>query len=249
VENAPETISFAVALLPRTTYGETLPNGTIIDLVQSADRDKLDLLSWDGKEVRIRPAIESGGISYCPPDLHPSVRAAVRFPAGASEYGTILELFKKVASACRQLLRLPKDLAAFATGWILSTWIPELILVPFTLCISAPFLQVCVVLRFFSALCRRALLTAELSRKLPLHVATTLIVNDPLLEEETCDLWRAASCCGLVVAGEKTRCVHFAAPRQSFCRRIRGLGYAKCPQDCIYVSTPSTPAGLLYDQG
>jgi hypothetical protein len=213
VENARETISFAAAPEPRPTCGETLENGLILDLVQTPGRDKLDLLSWDGKEIRIRPVIDSGGISYRPPDLHPSVRAAVRFPTGVSAYGTTLELFRNVASVCRQLLRLPKDLAAFGTCWILSTWVPELILVPFTLCISAPFLQVCVVLRFFSALCRRALLTAELSRKLPLHVAPTLIVNDPLLEEETCDVWRAASCRGVFVAGERSTVFSIRCPK------------------------------------
>ena len=49
----------------RITCGETLPNGTIIDLVAAADRDGLDLLSWDGKESPVvAPAIICGGTIY-----------------------------------------------------------------------------------------------------------------------------------------------------------------------------------------
>jgi len=59
-------------------------------------------------------------------------------------------------------------------------------------------------LRMFGALCRRALLVAELNRNLPLFMQPTLLVNDASLEEETCDLWRAASCRGLFVAGDKS---------------------------------------------
>ncbi|MGA7379368.1 MAG: hypothetical protein WBX03_00840 [Terriglobales bacterium] len=203
MENPDET-NFTARLQQRITYGETLPDGTVVDLVQTAGRDGPSLLSWGRYGMGIRSAIDCGGISYRPPTLHRSILDAIRFPSGAAEYGTIRELFLKVAGACRQHLRLPEDLAAFATCWILSTWIPELVLIPFTLCIFAPFLQVFSVLRVLGALCRRALLVAELNRNLPLFVEPTLLVNDPSLEEETCDLWRAANCRGLFVAGDKS---------------------------------------------
>jgi hypothetical protein len=184
----------------RTTYGEVLKNGTILDLVDTGDRDGLSLLSWDGKHTLVRPVIDCGGISYHPPHLHPSIRAAIRFPNGASGYLTTLESFRKVADACSQHLRLAEDWAAFATCAILSSWISEFLQIPITLCVSGEFTRICVALRFLGALCRRALLVAELNRRLPFFLRPTLVVNDPRLKGKSA-FWRAASCRGVFVAG------------------------------------------------
>ena len=187
----------------RITCGETLPNGTIIDLVAAADRDGLDLLSWDGKESPVvAPAIICGGTIYQPPEVDPTVREAIRFPRGAVEYGTVAELFAKVSNLCRERLGLPEDGAAFATCWILSSWVPELMLIPITLCIiGARMGQICNVFRLFASLCRRALPVAELTRRLPFFLNPTLLINDPMLSAQACASWQAANCHGLYVAG------------------------------------------------
>ena len=122
--------SLGTAQLPanprvRVTYGEILPNRTIIDLVApAADQDGVDLLRWDGKKVEIAPAIDNG-IIYERPYLDLSVRQAMTFPGGASEYGTTIDLFRKILNLCREFAGLPEDLAAFATCWIFATWVPE----------------------------------------------------------------------------------------------------------------------------
>ena len=199
MENPGGTSNFTAKPQERTTYGEILPNGTILDLVDAGDRDGLSLLSWDGKHTLVRPVINCDGISYHPPRLHPSIRAAIRFPNGASGYRTTLELFRKVADTCSQYLGLAEDWAAFATCAILSSWVNEILQIPITLCVSGEFMRVCNALRFLGALCRRALLVAELSRRLPFSLRPTPIVNDPLLKKSV--FWRAASCPGVFVAG------------------------------------------------
>ena len=135
--------SLGTAQLPanprvRVTYGEILPNGTIIDLVAaSANRDGVDLLRWDGKKVEIAPAIANGdGIIYERPDVDLSVCEAMTFPRGASEYGTGADLFRKIIDVYRECAGLPEDLAAFTTCWTLATWVPELLLIPLMLCVS-----------------------------------------------------------------------------------------------------------------
>jgi hypothetical protein len=195
--------NFAPRPRGQITYGTRLPDGAILDLVDAGDRDALSVLSWDGKEILIRPLMNRGGIVYQPPRLHPSIRQAMRFPSGASGYGTILELFTRVASACGEHLGLPEDYSAFATCWILSTWVPELLQIPPTLCIRGGFMQVCTALRMVGALCRRALLVAELSRQLPFFLCPTLLVNGPRLKnEDQRAFWRAANF-GLFIAGTK----------------------------------------------
>jgi hypothetical protein len=188
----------------RITNGETLSNGTIIDLVAAADRDGLDVLSCNGKlELSIAPAIDAGaGVFYQPPDLHPSVRAAVTFPKGAVKYGTVAELFMKICALFRKLVGLPEDLAAFASCWTLSTWIPEHMLIPPTLVISGALKrQICSMLMLFGSLCRRGLPVAELSRRLPFFLNPTLLINDPRLSGKAWASWQAANCHGLYVAG------------------------------------------------
>jgi hypothetical protein len=188
----------------RITCGETLPSGTIIDLVAAADRDGLDILSCNDKlELSIAPAFDAGaGVFYQPPDLHPSVRAAVMFPQGAVQYGTVAELFVKICALFRKLVGLPEDLAAFATCWTLSTWIFELMLIPPTLVVSGALKrQICSMLMLFGSLCRRGLPVAELSRRLPFSLNPTLLINDPRLSAKTCASWQAANCHGLYVPG------------------------------------------------
>src|SRR6202030_3731551 len=111
---------------------------------------------------------------YHPPDVHPSVREAVTFPNGAVEYGTVAELFTKISCLYRAHVGLPEDLAAFATCWILSSWVPELLPVALTLCvIGARLPQIHKLFRVFRSLCRRALPVAELSRRLPFFLRPT----------------------------------------------------------------------------
>jgi hypothetical protein len=203
LENSRGTAKFAAIPRVRVTCGETLENGQILDLVAAADRDGLDLLCWDGQEEPlIQPAFACDSIVYQPPDVHPSIREAMTFPNGASEYGTTRDLFMKIASAYRQHLWLPEDLAAFTTCWTLSSWVPEFMVIPLTLCVSsAPMHQICNLFQLFGSLCRRALPVAELSRRLPFFLRPTLVVNDPTLSGKALAFWRATNCHGLFVAG------------------------------------------------
>lgn len=201
MENPGESANPTAKTQQRITYGEILPDDTVLDLVNAADQDGLALLAWDGKGIRIRAAIDFDGISYRPPTLHSSIRAAIRFPKGASAYGTTLELFNKVAGAYRQHLKLAEDWAALATGVTLSSWVIESMLVSTTLLISGAFVPVYNAMRLFGALCRRGLVVAKMNPRLPFCLRPTLIANDPTLDEDSCDFWRAASCHGLFVAG------------------------------------------------
>jgi hypothetical protein len=80
LENSPVTAQFIANPQVRITCGETLPDRVVIDLVALANQERLGLPVWEGNEKPIiAPAIESGGIVYEPPDLHPSVREAVTF--------------------------------------------------------------------------------------------------------------------------------------------------------------------------
>jgi hypothetical protein len=198
-----ETANFKVNPWARFTTGEILPNGTIVDLVATANRDGLDLISWDGTNAPIvAPAVDCGGILYQAAEVDPAVRDATRFPSGAVEYGTFGELFRKISCLGRELLGLPEDLATFATCWIFTTWVVELMLIPISLVVSGARLrQNCNLLRFLGSVCRRPLLVGELSRRLPFFLSPTLLVNDPTLSAPKWASWQATNCHGVHVAG------------------------------------------------
>lgn len=215
LEDSSGTAKFAVAPRVRATCGETLENGAILDLVAAADRDGLDLLCWVGEEEPlIQPAFACDGIVYQPPDVHPSVLQAINFPKGVSEFGTTLELFTSVATVYREHMQLPEDSAAWATCWTFASWVPELMLIPLTLCLSGtPLRQTYNLFRLCRSLGRRALPVAELSRRLPFLLRPTLMVNDPKLPARACAAWSAANCQSLFVAGSGSTVCSLSCPK------------------------------------
>lgn len=187
----------------RATCGEILPTGEILDLVTGADAEGLDLLLWGAtRGLVIAPTIECGGVVYHPDKLHPSILQAVRFPNGAAEYSTDAELFGKIAGLYGKYADLPEDLAAYTTCFILASSVPELLLIPLTLCVSgAPVHEIHKFFRLSGPLVRRALQVAELSRRLPLFLHPTLMVDDPTLSDKARAFWVSASRQGMFVAG------------------------------------------------
>ncbi len=203
----------------RMTYGEILADGTIIDLLASPSADGLELILFDGKQSFILPQLEHGGFTYMPAYLDPSVRQAIRFPTGLSEYGTTLTLFTKVESLFPRHLGLAEDSAAFLTAWVFGSWLPEYFPAPPTLCVFAASMAAARRLfRLLSPLCRRALRVAELSRRLLISgLRPTLLVNDPRLSARSCASWQAANDHDVYVVGRRGALCNLASAKAVFC--------------------------------
>jgi hypothetical protein len=232
----------------RLTFGEKLADESIVDAVAPKDGAPLELIHWAGSEkFRVAPLIECGSLIYQAPDLHPSVREAVIFPRGVEDYGSLASLFGKIWSLLRQSGGLPRDLAAFATCWILATWVPELLLIPLILCVGgAPMHEVHKLFRLLGKVCRRGLLVAKLSRNLPFALSPTLIVNDPQISAKDRTFWRAANCPGTFVAGTAdTVC-------QLSCSKIILVGPEDSPvawgEEALQLMLPQSELPGLSDQ-
>ena len=204
--------SSRAATRTHVTWGELLADA-VIDVVASKDRDGLDVLSWDGKRVFTAPQIPYHGVVYLAPDLDPSIRQALRFPNGATGYGSAVKLFTSITTVYREHLGLSEDLATFTTCWNLATWVPELMLVPLTMCVTATRCQVVNLFRMFRSLCRRPLMVAELSRRLPIFLHPTLLVDDPKLSAKACAFWCAANLPGAVVSATGNRVCELACSK------------------------------------
>ncbi len=69
----------------RTTVGEVLDDGTVIDVIE-LDR-KLVLIHSDGIQHDVVPQVACGDTIYAPPKLDPTLHEALTFPPPPVEYG------------------------------------------------------------------------------------------------------------------------------------------------------------------
>jgi hypothetical protein len=232
----------------RSTSGEVLSESRSIDLVASLEERRLHLLLWDrAKEPLIAPEIDAGeGVVYQVPSFHSSILDAVRFPSGAVEFGTISELFKKVSDVYQKHGRFPQDLAAYTTCATLASWIPEILTVPLTLCVSDASTQTPGLFRLLAPVVRRGLAVAELSRRLPFSLHPTLLVDDPMLSAKGRAFWQAANRPGLFVARTQGTVYQFS------CSKIVVLQPGDSPdawgEDAMHLVLPPAELPILSNQ-
>ena len=86
-------------------------------------------------------------------------------------------------------------------------------LIPLTMCVTATRCQVLNLFRMLRSLCRRPLMVAENSRRLPIFLHPTLMVDDPKLSPKACAFWRAANLPGVVVSATASRVCELACSK------------------------------------
>ena len=190
------------------TSGEMFTDGSLIELVASADNGKPALLFWNGKRVRIAPQIDHLRQVYRPLELKVSIRQAMRFPSAARPYASPKALFKGIANLFERYIGLSAPEAAMATAWTATMWFSDCLSSPPTLVVSGPDMSHAIIFfRLLRCLSRRGLLLAELSRSsllsLPMALRPTLMVNQPYLSRTIISLLRASNYRGLFVPGNR----------------------------------------------
>jgi len=208
VPNPPESPQF------RTTCGEILGDGTVIDLVNEGDR--LFLVHWDGREAVIVPYLNHGDVVYTPPRLALSLYQAVRFPGAPIDFGSLRTLFHDT-SAVFERCGCAKDDARWWSVVVLATWVPEIFPSPPTVIVCGSDMeQAAILFGLFARLCRRALTVAELSRNLPFSIRPTLLVLSAELSAKQRAFWRASNFQGVQIPCRGGALDTFACPRLLF---------------------------------
>jgi hypothetical protein len=189
-----------------TTVGEVLDGGTLIELVAGtfAGADDLALLLWDGKQTKVAPQIKHKDTLYKPVQLYKTIRQALRLPTGAVRYGSPKQLFGEIAGLFER--SLPKPESALTTVWCATTWLADFLSSPPPLMVTGRNMDQAVdFFRLLRALCRRAILLADLSRStlrsLPLVLRPSLLVNQPDVSPRMRALWKASNYRGVFVSG------------------------------------------------
>jgi hypothetical protein len=190
------------------TSSVVFSDGSLIELVASANDGKPALLFFNGKRVRIAPQIHHLGQLYQPLKLDRSLRQAIRLPSAARTYGSTKALFGGIANLFERYVALSAPEAAMVTAWTATSWFPDCLWSPPTLVVSGPDMSHAITFfRLLGCVCRRGLLLAEFSRNsfryLPMALRPTLLVSQPYLARTMTSLLRASNYRGLFVPGNR----------------------------------------------
>jgi len=202
----------------RPTFGEILPDGVVIELVESSSGGGVQLLRWDGENYEIAPQFKEGEIIYTAGHLHPSLLEATRLPSGPADYGDATKLFWKIVDLFRDHIGLSREHGVFMTRSVFSTWFPDLCASPITLCITGLNMsQIMRLFRLLHVLCRRPLMVAALNTSLPFYFCPTLLINGPSVSTRIGSFWRATNYRRAVIPGPRGTMRSLVCAKIIFC--------------------------------
>ncbi len=204
----------------RQTLGEILPGGVVYELVQSRSGHGVTLVRWDGQTYEIGPQFREGEIIYTPGYLHPSLLEATRFAREPAEYGDAMKLFGDVVDLFCHYMGLLREHAVFLVQVAFASWFPDVCVRPVTICISGLNMdQIMRLFRMFHVFCRRPLIVAQLSPRIPLFMHPTLLLNASPISATAGGFWRASNYPGVVVPGPRGTMHNIACAKVIFCER------------------------------
>jgi len=200
------------------TLGEILPGGVVYDLVQSRSGRGVTLVRWDGQTYKIGPQFREGGTIYTTGYLHSSLLEATRFAREPAEYGDPLKLFWDAVDCFCHYLGLLREPTVFLVQVAFASWLPDVCVRPVTICISGLNMdQIMRLFRMFHVFCRRPLIVAQLSPRIPLFMHPTLLLNAPPISATAGGFWRASNYPGVVVPGPRGTMHNIACAKIIFC--------------------------------
>jgi hypothetical protein len=227
----------------RVTDGEILPTGVVFELVQSRSGRGVELLRWQAPNYEIGAQFKEGGTLYTAGYLHVSVLKATRFAREPAEYGDALKLFWDIVDLFCHYMGLLREHAIFLVQVAFASWFPDVCLRPVTICISGLSMdQIMRLFRMFHVFCRRALVVAQLSPRLPLFIHPTLLINASPISAAAGAFWRATNYPHVVVPGPRGTMCNIACAKIIFCER-EGAGRAWAPE-AIHIGLVPTSQEL-----
>ena len=201
----------------RETFGEVLPNGVVIELVNDPSGRGVTLLRWDGTNYQTGNVFQEGSTLFQAPYLQPSLISATWFANRPGECDEPIRLFWKIVDKFCHYMGFSRELAAFITRIMFCSWFPDCGARPITLCICGQDLdQGMKLFRLLHALCRHPLVVAELTRSLPVMWHPTLLVSAPI-SAKVAELWRASNYRDAFISGARGAVRNISCAKILFC--------------------------------
>lgn len=174
------------------TTGEVFEDGSMIELVRDVtDRDRLQLLFWDGSKVAVVPRVDRNGRVFEPAAVDPTVLHAMSLPSKYEACGSVRQLLEDIARIFAVHAALEEPLARIVGRFVLSTHIIEgLPIAPSFRIVGSDTIASSQLLQILAGLCRHAIRLTEVTVAgicaLPVEWNPTLLIRqrelDPRLQ-------------------------------------------------------------------
>jgi hypothetical protein len=156
--------------LTSTSFVETdfeqLEDGTILEMIQDpADSSKSLLAVCHEGRVNLTDRLPCGDRVFIPIARENQIIKYARLPCGVKPYGSVRSLLTEIRSILSACLDLGDHLRDLLAIFVLSTWfIDQAPVAPYVALVGLPRSGKSTALTVLSLLCRRALLTADITR-------------------------------------------------------------------------------------
>ena len=142
-----------------------LPDGTLLDTIENpTEPTKTQLAIYSGNKIRYADQFESDDRIYLPISRSTEILKQIRFSRGAKSYGSTAHLFTVLCAIFSHCLDMPDLQRALLASFVISTWFPEkLPIAPYVAFVGLPRSGKTTALRVLSLLCRRSLLTSDIT--------------------------------------------------------------------------------------
>lgn len=197
--------------LIETDFAE-LPDGTLLDTIEDpTDPAKTQLAIYRDNKIRYADQFESNDQIYLPISRSTEILKHIRFSRGTKSYGSTARLFKALCATFANSLDMPLSHVGLLATFVISTWLFEkLPIAPYVALVGLPRSGKTTALRVLSLLCRRSLLTSDITSA-SFYEACNRVTPTVLIDETAtaCDrgplfhLLRAGSTKGSVAIRKK----------------------------------------------
>jgi hypothetical protein len=142
-----------------------LEDGSRIELIEDPeDSSRTAFAVFNGKETRYTRECECKGHLLVPVPRDGNIVRHVRFPRGAKPFESVESILGQLDSIFSQCIDLRENYRSLLTAFVLSTWfVDRLPIAPYVALVGLPRSGKSTVLKLLSLLCRRSLLTADIS--------------------------------------------------------------------------------------
>jgi hypothetical protein len=160
-EHQPTAVSPAVV---ETDFAE-LEDGTLVEMIEDPKNSSRSVLAvFKDGEVRFTDRLQHGDKVLVPIPRDRHIIKHVRLPGGVNSYESVQSLFCKIDSTLSQCLDLGTFERYLLAAFVLSTWfIDKLPVAPYMALVGLPRSGKSTTLAVLRLLCRRALLTADIT--------------------------------------------------------------------------------------
>jgi hypothetical protein len=164
----------------------SFPDGTLFELVRTANSEIFNLLSWRGKVLKVSDQIQRHGERYAPIQIDPCVSRVLRLPRGVAPPEKTQDLFNATHSLFSRHLDQPECCITQLVAIVFASWLfDRLPMAPLLWIVASRATSAFATLQLLNLVCRRPLLLVGINRgdmrSLPLCLQPTLLLNEPNL--------------------------------------------------------------------